>query len=337
MMNRDARNVEDDESDVVGDEDEFRGIGATPPKVLEDHVKAEFEKDLWDAYELEQQIRQGSKEQKDMARVKFVNGRFENWKNTTLTNERNFLHFLAYHHEYDSKLCLQWVIARAIFKLPSLMGCMDSSKCTPLTMAISVGNDTFVYAACKDIGPKKKEVIRRALKSECEHRDIESGWTCLHTAISNNLDPDWTRIIIRFAPEMFSVVDSRGRTPLHLAVEYEKSPPQQVNIVIDLLARDSSALKIRTSATYGRYSAYQYHEKTRQDREDKESRAMKPPPVPARTVIFPDGGRRDENLDLNAKRGDKSKADRPSKDSKADPTTSKQAATRSAVATIPVR
>ncbi|KAL5872712.1 hypothetical protein ACKVWC_008338 [Pyricularia oryzae] len=66
----------------------------------------------------------------------------------------------------------------------------------------------------------KKEVIGEALKSECEELDIDAGVTCLHRAISNGLMPRLIQELIKFVPDsMFSAVDSRGRTPLHLAVE----------------------------------------------------------------------------------------------------------------------
>lgn len=85
----------------------------------------------------------------------------------------------------------------------------------------------------------------------------------------------------KFVPErMFSVTDIEGRTPLHLAVEYERCCKTQVGIVNSLLLWGPRALHIPISPrSSGQIlSIYQYHKISR-----KQSRRRKPP------LGFPDG------------------------------------------------
>lgn len=79
----------------------------------------------------------------------------------------------------------------------------------------------------------------------------------------------------KFVPErMFSVTDIEGRTPLHLAVEYERCCKTQVGIVNSLLLWGPRALHIPISPrSSGQIlSIYQYHKISR-----KQSRRRKPP------------------------------------------------------------
>jgi hypothetical protein len=97
----------------------------------------------------------------------FVIERKAKWAETTWEG-RNFLHYLAYY-DYLHKpfTSLQWLMMRAIHWLPRLMGAMDKSKRTPLTVALSVGNEMFTHAACKNQRPETLQVIGFALMSEC--------------------------------------------------------------------------------------------------------------------------------------------------------------------------
>lgn len=65
--------------------------------------------------------------------------------------------------------------------------------------------------------------------------------------------------------EMFTVTDSQGRTPLHLALDFESSNlPSQVSIVKALLRYGPEALNSKKKLDSDRsVSIYQYHESLR--------------------------------------------------------------------------
>ncbi|TLD28545.1 hypothetical protein PspLS_04036 [Pyricularia sp. CBS 133598] len=201
-------------------------------------------------------------EERDAKRKRFAKHFSHLWHSRMRPGGGNLLHFLA-SQEYSIKVRLEWLMAVAINRLPHLMGVLDDRKLSSLSLAISVGNIKFSWAACVRMNSAKKDMIGEALKSECEERDLDAGVTCLHRAISSGLMLRPIQEIIKFAPaSMFSAVDSRGPTPLHLAVEYSKGSPDQVAVVQLLLERGPAALKFRTRRALGTFSAYQYHERT---------------------------------------------------------------------------
>jgi ankyrin repeat protein len=261
-----------DDGDDFGldNEEEFLPPITTVPGFDVDHIKIRFDQDIDDARRLSQQSFDKTEINKE--RMKFILERHSGWDRTTWEGS-NFLHYLAYDYNPKPSVSLQWLMARAILKLPHLMGTMDKSKRTPLTIALSVGNERFSYAVCKNLKPEMLEKIKPTLMSECEYHDNDREVTCLHTALicdfsTEKLREDIIKIICSFAPEkMFSITDNRGRTPLHLAVEYERCCKTQVSIVKELLHRGPQALDVSIS-TYNRtFSVYQYHENSRREAE----------------------------------------------------------------------
>lgn len=267
--------TDEEESELeLENDDDFPETAATPG-LTEDEVKKAFERDLQDARDFSQQAYISGAEKKK-AQMEFVKNRQEGWKRQTEKEKRNFLHVLAYY-DYTRKPALQWLMARAILKLPELMGVLDSTKRTPLTVAISVGNEMFVHAACKNVKDDTRKLIGEYLEAECIEHDNDREITCLHTAIWNNFNPELTSIIISFVPEkMFSVVDFKGRTPLHLAVDFETCCATQVDIVTELLRRGPAALDVLTHPDMWKrsHSVFQYHENTRRGAENRISQAQ---------------------------------------------------------------
>lgn len=112
------------------------------------------------------------------------------------------------------------------------------------------------------------------LRTECEAHDHghDREITCLHAALTANFyygkfdrKKFITRMISLVPEEMFTVVDSRGRTPLHLAVQYENCTASQVDIVEQLLNRGPQALDIEIQTPGSKYSLsiYQFHEESK--------------------------------------------------------------------------
>ncbi|KAK8925053.1 Major intracellular serine protease [Metarhizium anisopliae] len=267
----------DDDDLTLDNDDEFRPLseGATG----EDQVRIQFENDVEEARRLSQTAFQDKDEERER-RDRFVLGRTPQWSRTT-HDGRNFLHHLALY-DYNRKpfVSLQWLMARAMNKLPHLMGAMDKSRRTPLTTALAAGNDWFSHAACKNQKDETRQQFGAALASECEDLDNDRGSTCLHTALvcpmsSEALRGEIVKIMCGFVPRsMFSVVDVKGRTPLHVAVEYERCCGVQVGIVDELLRRGPDALDVKVAAYSGRaMSVYQYHEYTRRRAESRKNPA----------------------------------------------------------------
>ncbi|GKT54279.1 intracellular serine protease [Colletotrichum tofieldiae] len=281
----------DDEDDfVLDDEEDFHPSAAMfSGRNDEDHVRRLFEKDVEDARTFFQ-----SKPFKTEAERKelmdFVDARQSEWHRTTWEG-RNFLHHLAY---YDSSrqpfVPLRWLMARAICRLPTLMSVMDKSKRTPLTVSLSLGNEMFTRSACRNQLPKTLRHITTALRSECQDHDNDRDVTCLHSALTCEFTEEKSReetikIICSFVPEeMFTVTDFKGRTPLHLAVEYDRCCTTQVRIVAELLKRGSKALNVGITSHGNRsLSVYQYHENSRKQAEarKKSLTAQQKKPAPS--------------------------------------------------------
>jgi hypothetical protein len=273
-----ANATDDEDLDVVGDEDDFLPEGAETQEQREDNVRRGFQEDIEEALRLDRE------KPKDMAaRKKYIQDHHHTWSRK-MPDQRNFLHFLA--DQSHQRYCLQWVVAHSVSKLPKLMGELDKDERTPLAIAILRQNTRFIHAVCNNISESNSCIIREALKKECHSINMNNRLTCLQAALSENIDASYILDIInKLAPdEMFRVVDLRGRTPLHLAVDYLKSSDKQIRIVKDLLQKDWRALWIRClDGRENNLSVYQYHKRTREDHEAKDVRSdaknqMKPLP-----------------------------------------------------------
>ncbi|RSM06185.1 hypothetical protein CEP52_005863 [Fusarium oligoseptatum] len=275
----------DYESDIDND-DEF-----LPPALVtagfddEDHVKVRFDQDIEDALSFVQSLasRKPTKEEKSQQLLEFVDSRKMEWHKTTREGQ-NFLHVLAYCNSIRKPATsLQWLMSRTMLRLPHLIGSMDKTKRTPLTVALSNGNEVFSYAACLNLKPGTRQRFKEPLESECENQGSDREVTCLHTALTcafnkEDLRQDIVKIMCSFVPDkMFTVKDHKGRTPLHLAVEYERCCKAQVGIVEELLYWGPQALDIPIQASlYSNqtFSVYQYHVHTQRQAEARIQRAM---------------------------------------------------------------
>ncbi|KAL6823277.1 intracellular serine protease [Trichoderma camerunense] len=258
--------MEDGDIYDLDNEDEFLPPTATISGFGVDHVRQQFDQDIDEARKFS--IQSLDEAERNRQRAQFVLARATEWDKTTWEGQ-NFLHYLAYDHNPKPSISLQWLMARAIVKLPHLMGRMDKANRTPLTTALYVGNERFSHAVCNNVGSKTRERIKPELLNECKPHDNDREITCLHTALTCDFSTEEQRekivkSICSFVPEeLFRITDHRGRTPLHLAVEYERCCKTQVGIVEELLVRGSQALDVDI-LTYNRtYSVYQYHESTR--------------------------------------------------------------------------
>lgn len=134
---------------------------------------------------------------------------------------------------------------------------------------------------CKAVfasGGSIRQELRRHLRRECTARESfntsDSEVTCLHAALTPGHFSEQDKLIrarsiinlIDMVPrEMFKVTDSQGRTPLHLALDFESSNlPSQVSIVKALLQCGPESLNSWEKLDSDRpVSIYQYHESLR--------------------------------------------------------------------------
>ncbi|ROW06250.1 hypothetical protein VPNG_08109 [Cytospora leucostoma] len=309
--------AESDVDDVEG-EDEIQDQAQLPAE--HDEIKVQFDKDIDSMNKLliiqAKSINKSEKvEQQQREEQKcFMDDRESRWKNLgRLTSEnRNFLHHIAYCGRKTGKDTAR-LIAKIILRLigTNAMGMLDSSKRAPLTVAIHEKNWAFINAACISVRPDDRKKMGKHLTLECQSaRDTpdKKCLTCLQSAIltlSPSIDNQAQSILnmVEFVPEdMFTITDAMGRTPLHLAVEYDRGTAKQFEIVERLLERGPKALELKMLNQYGAsgFTVYQYHEKTRRDAEAKE--LMLPPPVPRKDP--PQGEKKDE-------KGTQPRKDRP--------------------------
>jgi hypothetical protein len=327
----------------------------------EDDLKKIWERDIRDALALEQRIEAEECPPKDARKLRkqFAEKRKGNWtKRKIMPSGHNFLHFLASSHDVKSKKLLVHFVAQVVSLCPQQIGEMSDDRqtqITPFTMAIANNNDKFVFAICQL--KKQRDVIRSNLLREArEGVGLQGLTTCLHATVARGLKMtakrngglglDLFRGILGLAPiELFTVMDSRwlsplhlairasrdvaeeviasapesaflskdsikgwtplhaailesqgdyisvikmltdkcpkalleqdasGRTPLHLAVEYDKCSETQLSVVNHLIARGPGALRI--NAMGPKLSPFQYHEHTRQQWKDKAAAAEK--------------------------------------------------------------
>ncbi|EFQ25176.1 hypothetical protein CGRA01v4_06484 [Colletotrichum graminicola] len=275
---------DDNAFDLGTEEEEFElQIATTTGHDARDTIKSQFEGDIDDARTLFPK-KPESVEQKKQA-MTFVVERTAEWGKMTWEGQ-TFLHHLAYYDYNNRKpfVNLSWLMTRAIHKLPHLVGFMDNTKRTPLTVALSKGNAMFTHAACINLPPETTPLLTEALRSECVKN--RKAATCLHTALDSTFTDEKTREkIIRkmcnFVPEeMFAIEVSQGRVPLHIAIEYGRCCKAQVGIVNEMLLRGPEALTVEFTPSFSErpLSIYQYYQRSRRRATKSPTSQQKKPP-----------------------------------------------------------
>jgi hypothetical protein len=124
---------------------------------------------------------------------------------------------------------------------------------TPLFIAIGKKNFDFISVVIKEI--KDLDTLLSM--------DHERYTNCIHKAVNSNLEPEFSLKLIEKASEAtLCAKDEDGLTPLHLAVDYERSSDAQLIIVQELIAHCEPALDQLTTNPKD-LSVYEYHQYTR--------------------------------------------------------------------------
>lgn len=269
------------EGEVNTDIDEDNEEEAIQTEAQQDEVKLQFEKDigeLTDMLETAAKRKPNSASstldaavEAEKARVQseyktFIDKRIEQWRDTdyTTSDDRNFLHFLAYHTTKArpgaarSKFIATLISRQELIEADAMCK-KDNSSRTPLAVAIRGDNLNFISAACLGVPVNRAKKFAQNLRSEGNTADSFDA-TCLHSALrklSTNIGPKYVKAIIGmidFMPtEMLEIKDFQEHTPLHLAVEYDRGraePKDHELIVSKLLDRVQDSQETSTLHQY---------------------------------------------------------------------------------------
>ena len=259
--NKPPRTVDGEESDDEEEEDDKEEDEEDVPKEDQlDPTKKAFDEILEQIKTKE--LKLGKKEERHIFFQKYD----QYFKNVTAEN-KNLLHVLAYH-EGITNFSLKTFITRLSKRYSKLYSELLVAKddtggeYNPLYAAVFRKNAKLVSWMCenKENSPDIKGAIEKALGMECRERNDN----CMHLAV-RKLPPEVTIDLIKKTTEKtLRAQDSKGFTPLHYAVEYERCTDSQLNIVKALIQHGNSALD-RLANKPDCYSVYRYHESTRQN------------------------------------------------------------------------
>ena len=171
----------------------------------------------------------------------------------TSDQQQTLMHRIA-QEATDSKLeRYKPLISRLIKRHPELLEQHNRSQCTPLHTAISEKRKKLVLFICRQSPTNLHHAIAQPY--------LNSG-NCLHNAISRGLKPDFVRSLIEYAgTEALRSQDGQGRTPLHLAVEYDRCTNSQFHVVGDLIQKCEEALDTLTNEPQC-FSPFRLHKHT---------------------------------------------------------------------------
>ena len=145
---------------------------------------------------------------------------------------------------------------------PELFDQQNSAQHTPLYMAVQKKRSKLVKFICDKLPSEK---VKRLLARPCLN-----GENCVHLAI--RVKSSFARTLVRHAgADALCMQDGSGKTPLHLAVEYERCTDSQPKVVKELIKRGVEALD---KETQDGLSPYRLHEQTRREELDKRRAAQ---------------------------------------------------------------
>ncbi|KAF5542952.1 major intracellular serine protease [Fusarium napiforme] len=233
------------EHDSDDDDDYDIDFAVTSAFEPEDPIKKQFDLELKSARDLSlrHQDPKGDKEQKKHEKNEFIKEKESKWSEKT-REERNFLHYLAEYNpmDYENPVSLQWLMKQAVQKLPvESVWLRDNKNHFPLTTALLKANMIFYYSFCLRMDQGTCQTYKTFLLNKYDDGNGSEETTCIHAAVAlvfENGDKreNAFKSMCGFIPRhVFLIKDSKDRTPLHRAVEYELCCMTQVSVVSDLL------------------------------------------------------------------------------------------------------
>ncbi|TGO35166.1 hypothetical protein BHYA_0168g00220 [Botrytis hyacinthi] len=249
-----------DNSDDSEDKEEMEDDDDDEIAIAQDPVKTAFD-------EILQIIKSGRlKLGKRGERKKFFD-KYSRYIEKLVDENKNLLHVLAYW-DGATNSSTKSLISKLTTKYPEeysrlLVSSDDTgSESNPLYAAISRKDAKLVAYMCenKDKSPIVQDALVSALGMQCSERSEN----CLIAAIRHKLPVDIILNLIEKTTEnALKAQDSKGFTPLHYAVEYERCTHSQFEIVRKLIECGDSALdKLGNKPDH--FSVYGYHESTQE-------------------------------------------------------------------------
>ncbi|THV44634.1 hypothetical protein BGAL_0603g00070 [Botrytis galanthina] len=252
ILNVDNSDDSEDEEEVEDDDDDEIAIAQDPVKTAFDEILQIIKSG---------KLKLGKREE----RKKFFD-KYSRYLEKLVDENKNLLHVLAYW-DGATNSSTKSLISKLTTKYPEeysrLLVSRDDtgSESNPLYAAISRKDAKLVAYMCenKDKSPIVQDALVIALGMQCSERSEN----CLTAAIRHKLPVDIILDLIEKTTEnALKAQDSKGFTPLHYAVEYERCTHPQLEIVRKLIEYGDSALdKLGNKPDY--FSVYGYHESTR--------------------------------------------------------------------------
>lgn len=275
ITHKPAQNVEAEEDDIdeVDDNDEEEDLedddaqndNSPSKKAFEEILEKVKNNDLqWATVKNDEQ-----KSNEAKANFKQFREKYGHLLNEKIDKNHTILHVMAYLA--PSKPSLKSLVQFLVKNHPGLMLVCDEDEKIPLYAAIYAKKWNLVKWMLE-----KCANLDEVLGKQC--RRVEN---CLHAAIRNRL-PSKTMIdlmIKKVRDTTLMAADSKGFTPLHLAVEYDKCTETQYDVIKELIKHGDAALDKSTNPPEG-WSPYRYHMHTRgkterQQQQVKANRANK--------------------------------------------------------------
>ncbi|KAF4546015.1 uncharacterized protein LTHEOB_4667 [Lasiodiplodia theobromae] len=178
-------------------------------------------------------------------------------------NPRNLLHMIAEAGK-DTTRALKPLVEHLVKHHRRLMEEKDNSGTTPLQAAIMAGIAKLVDYMCNAYDAEGDVDVVLALQDSKNNN-------CLHKAMLSKhkyARKIALKLIERVRDrETLRAQNNDGKTPLHIAVEWDRCTESQMGVVRALVAACDAALDVNvgTDVDPAQLSVYRYHEKTRKE------------------------------------------------------------------------
>ncbi|KAF2012823.1 hypothetical protein BU24DRAFT_465179 [Aaosphaeria arxii CBS 175.79] len=190
------------------------------------------------------------------------------------TERRNMLYRMAYEGPPQEH---PWLVKHLVKSYPQLLQELDEVNRNPLLVAVIYERLWYINAVL-DSGISKQDLepLLGPTSEDDRIKRLNSGNinNCIQVAISKDLRvPETKKLIDQASEYTLASQDGSGRTPLHIAVEYERCTPARKDIIMSLIKRGDRAFDQVTEKP-DKFSIYRHHLDTREkyDKKKQEQR-----------------------------------------------------------------